>query len=46
MMGNFYGSMMGGAGSTFGVLGTLTWIALITFLILGCIYFWKKINEK
>jgi hypothetical protein len=42
MMGTFYGGMMGNAG----LLGLLTWLALLTFLILGSIYFWKKINKK
>ena len=40
MMG--YGNMMGGAG----VFGLITWIALLSFLILGSIYFWKEINNK
>jgi len=37
-----YGNMMGGAG----VLGLLTWMALLAFLVLGSIYFWKEINKK
>ena len=37
-----YGSMMG----NIGLFGTITWIALIVFLILGCVYFWKEINKK
>lgn len=37
-----YGNMMGGAG----VLGLLTWLALLAFLILGSVYFWKEINKK
>lgn len=37
-----YSGMMGGAG----VFGLLTWIALLAFLILGSIYFWKQINKK
>ena len=41
MMGN-YGGMMGGAG----VLGLLTWLVLLAFLVLGSIYFWKEINKK
>jgi hypothetical protein len=44
MMGNFYGgynSMMGSAG----LFGLITWIALLSFLVLGSIYFWKEINK-
>lgn len=28
-----------------GLFGFITWIALISFLVLGSIYFWKKINK-
>lgn len=41
MMGNF-GGMMGG----FGLFGSLTWLLLIIFLMLGIVYFWKEINRK
>ncbi len=37
-----YGSMMGG----WGILGAITWTALIAFLVLGIIYFWKGIRKK
>ena len=43
MMGyGWSGSMMG----NFGAFGLLTWLALIIFLVLGSIYFWKEINKK
>ncbi len=43
MMGNFgYNMMNGGAG----LFGLLTWLLLIAFLALGCMYFWKQINKK
>ena len=32
--------------SAFGAFGLLTWLALIIFLVLGSIYFWKEINKK
>ena len=44
MMGSFgygYGGMMGSAG----IFGLITWIALIAFLILGAIFFWKQIQK-
>ncbi len=40
MMG--YRNFMEGVGS----LGFLTWVALLVFLVLGSIYFWKGINKK
>ena len=40
----YYGNMMGGWG-LMGSFGLLTWVALITFLILGIAYFWKEINK-
>lgn len=44
MMYGFYNMMSGyGAGGFFELI---TWVALILFLILGCIYFWQKINKK
>jgi len=42
MMGNYYGNMM----SNWGLFGLLTWLAVITFLVLGIAYFWKEINKK
>lgn len=45
MMGNFYGGMMAGTGLG-PLLGLITWIALISFFILGSVYFWKMINKK
>lgn len=41
MMG-YNGNMMAG----WGVFGLLTWIALLAFLILGAMYFWKEINRR
>ena len=44
MMGMFgYGNGMMGSWSFFGIL---TWLALIIFLVLGSMYFWKEINRK
>lgn len=43
MMGyGYYSNMMG----NWGLFGILTWLAVIVFLVLGSIYFWKKINKK
>lgn len=36
------GNMMG----AFGFWGTLTWLLLVVFLVLGSMYFWKGINKK
>lgn len=41
MMG-YYGTMMG----SWGLFGSLTWLLLVIFLLLGSIYFWKEINRK
>lgn len=41
MMG-YNGSMMAG----WGIFGLITWLALLIFLILGSIYFWKGIQKK
>lgn len=41
MMG-YYGTMMG----SWGLFASLTWLALIIFLVLGSIYFWREINRK
>lgn len=30
----------------FSLIGFFTWIALLVFLVLGSIYFWKEINRK
>lgn len=45
MMGNWYGSMMGG-GNQWGLLALVTWLVVLAFLILGSVYFWKEINKK
>lgn len=43
MYGNYgYNNMMG----SWGIFGLVTWIALLAFLILGAIYFWKGINRR
>ncbi len=42
MMGFGMGPGMG----VFGFLGLLTWLALIVFLVLGSIYFYKKLKSK
>ena len=44
MWGYGYGGMMSGFGSL-GLFATLTWLALIVFLVLGIAYFWKEINK-
>ncbi len=40
--------MMGGYGvmGSWGLFGLVTWILLLVFLALGCMYFWKEINKK
>lgn len=43
MMGLGYRNMTGGP---FGILGLLTWIALLAFLILGSIHYWREIQRK
>lgn len=40
MMG--YGGFMG----SWGLFGVITWLALIIFLVLGSMYFWKEMNRK
>ncbi len=40
----YYGGMMNGWG-LMGTFGLLTWVALIAFLVLGIVYFWKEINK-
>ncbi len=42
MMSYWGGSMMG----SYGAFGILTWLALMSFLILGSMYFWKEINRR
>lgn len=42
MMGYYGNNMM----SSWGVFGLITWIALLVFLILGSMFFWKEINRK
>lgn len=39
---NYGGGMMGAGG----LFGLMTWIALLVFLVLGSMYFWKEINKK
>lgn len=41
MMGYYGGGM--GLGSLFGLV---TWIALLAFLILGAMYFWKELHRR
>lgn len=41
MMGYGGGYMLGSAS----LFGLITWIALLAFLILGSLYFWKEINR-
>lgn len=44
MMGAFgYGNGMMGS---FGLFGLLTWLAMLTFLILGSMFFWKELNKS
>lgn len=40
----YYSGMMGSFGG-WSLFMLLTWLALITFLILGIAYFWKEINK-
>ena len=42
MMNGFYGMNMG----SFGIFAWITWILLITALVLGNIWLWQKINKK
>lgn len=42
-MGFRYNYGMMGSWSLF---GSLTWLILVVFLVLGCVYFWKEINRK
>ncbi|KKQ23728.1 MAG: hypothetical protein US40_C0007G0042 [Candidatus Roizmanbacteria bacterium GW2011_GWC2_37_13] len=37
-----YGGMMAG----FQFWGLLTWVALLVFLVLGSVYFWKQIKKN
>jgi len=39
---NGYNSMMTG----FNIVGLVTWLAMIVFLVLGSMYFWKEIKKK
>ncbi len=45
MMGNFYGMMGQGFGGV-SFFGSVTWILVILFLALGCVYFWQQINKR
>ena len=44
MMGYYGGNwgVMGGAG----VFGTLLGVLVLTFLVLGILYFWRELNRK
>lgn len=42
---NGFSNMMDGFGLG-GLVGTITWLALIFFLVAGGVYFWKQINKK
>lgn len=42
MMGNNFNGMMAG----WGIFGSLTWLLVIVFLVLGIIYFGKQITKK
>ena len=46
MMG--FGSMMGYAGNSgvYGILGGITWIALVIFLVAGAYFFIKQAGKK
>lgn len=47
--GKYGGGMMGGYNvyPSFGtIMGVATWIALLAFLVLGCVYFWREIQKK
>lgn len=41
MMGYYGNNMM----ANFGIFGLLTWLALMFFLVLGSMYFWKEIKN-
>ena len=43
---NNIGSMMAGWNSPSGLYGSIIWILVIIFLVLGIIYFWKEINKR
>ncbi len=40
---SYTGAMMS---DSFEFFGLITWLALILFLVLGIIYFWREINKK
>lgn len=44
MMGYNFGGMMGGG--TWGLLGSVAWILVVTYLVLGILYFWKELQKK
>lgn len=44
--GNYFNTMMGGWMSSSGLFGSIIWILVATFLILGIIYFWKEIHIR
>ena len=43
MMGNLYWSMIN---NNWGIFGVLTWLLITIFLILGILYYWKKLTKK
>ena len=43
---NYFGGGYGYHMSGYNAFGLITWIALLAFLILGSIFFWKGINKK
>ena len=45
MMNGITGMMGGGGAFSGGLLALLTWLALVAFLVLGAIYFWRGINK-
>lgn len=46
MMDYGFGGMMSGGAGQFSFFALITWLALVVFLILGSVYFWKEINKK
>ena len=47
MMGYGYGrGMMGGGYNPWSLLGLVTWLALLSFLITGTVFFWKQIKNQ
>lgn len=46
MMGNMWNMMGWGWFGGASLLGLLTWLLLLVFLILGSLYFWEKLKRK